>query len=197
MGCGWQMDRVSHFISSNSGHIFWPAQKLAWLSPPSGLCSWYWALFCSLMAPFSRLETCDHISATKVSGSWISLCIGLVLVGPHADHRTNKDVLLLRSETENAWDGMLYRRNIARVLEVAVHWGNCRDIWVFEFVWVRIVLFFTRIATSSVFHRDFFPVILTFLRQLPFIGNLLSLPYIRDVSWLWSSLFRGWLQSGS
>jgi len=29
---------------------------------------------------------------------------------------------------------------------------------------------------------DFFPVILTFLRQLPFIGNLLSLPYIRDVA---------------
>ncbi|KAF7976064.1 hypothetical protein HWV62_7609 [Athelia sp. TMB] len=27
---------------------------------------------------------------------------------------------------------------------------------------------------------DFFPVILTFLRQLPFVGNLLSLPYIRD-----------------
>ncbi|KII92125.1 hypothetical protein PLICRDRAFT_154415 [Plicaturopsis crispa FD-325 SS-3] len=29
---------------------------------------------------------------------------------------------------------------------------------------------------------DFFPVILTFLRQLPFIGNLLTLPYIRDVA---------------
>ncbi|KAI0688040.1 Got1/Sft2-like family-domain-containing protein [Cytidiella melzeri] len=29
---------------------------------------------------------------------------------------------------------------------------------------------------------DFFPVILTFLRQLPFIGNLLQLPYIRDVA---------------
>jgi len=29
---------------------------------------------------------------------------------------------------------------------------------------------------------DFFPVILTFLRQLPFVGNLLSLPYIRDVA---------------
>ncbi|KDQ57690.1 hypothetical protein JAAARDRAFT_207176 [Jaapia argillacea MUCL 33604] len=29
---------------------------------------------------------------------------------------------------------------------------------------------------------DFFPVILTFLRQLPFIGNLLSMPYIRDVA---------------
>lgn len=28
---------------------------------------------------------------------------------------------------------------------------------------------------------DFFPVILTFLRQLPFIGNALTLPYIRDV----------------
>lgn len=31
---------------------------------------------------------------------------------------------------------------------------------------------------------DFFPVILTFLRQLPFIGNFLSLPYIRGVSYL-------------
>lgn len=30
-------------------------------------------------------------------------------------------------------------------------------------------------------YRDFFPVILTFLRQLPFIGNLLQLPVIRDV----------------
>ncbi|EJD02746.1 Got1-domain-containing protein [Fomitiporia mediterranea MF3/22] len=27
---------------------------------------------------------------------------------------------------------------------------------------------------------DFFPVILTFLRQLPFVGTLLSMPYIRD-----------------
>ena len=30
--------------------------------------------------------------------------------------------------------------------------------------------------------RDFFPVILTFLRQLPVIGHVLTLPYIRDVS---------------
>ena len=29
--------------------------------------------------------------------------------------------------------------------------------------------------------RDFFPVILTFLRQLPFIGQFLNLPYIRPV----------------
>jgi len=29
---------------------------------------------------------------------------------------------------------------------------------------------------------DFFPVILTFLRQLPFVGNLLNMPYIRDVA---------------
>jgi len=28
---------------------------------------------------------------------------------------------------------------------------------------------------------DFFPVILTFLRQLPYIGNFLNLPYIRMV----------------
>ncbi|KAG9316694.1 Got1/Sft2-like family-domain-containing protein [Chiua virens] len=29
---------------------------------------------------------------------------------------------------------------------------------------------------------DFFPVVLTFLRQLPFVGTFLSLPYIRPVS---------------
>ncbi|RPD63960.1 Got1-domain-containing protein [Lentinus tigrinus ALCF2SS1-7] len=29
---------------------------------------------------------------------------------------------------------------------------------------------------------DFFPVILTFLRQLPVIGHVLTLPYIRDVA---------------
>jgi len=29
---------------------------------------------------------------------------------------------------------------------------------------------------------DFFPVILTFLRQLPFVGTLLTMPYIRDVA---------------
>jgi len=28
---------------------------------------------------------------------------------------------------------------------------------------------------------DFFPVVITFLRQLPFIGTVLSLPYIRVV----------------
>lgn len=29
---------------------------------------------------------------------------------------------------------------------------------------------------------DFFPVILTFLRQLPFIGTFLTLPYVRDMA---------------
>ena len=32
------------------------------------------------------------------------------------------------------------------------------------------------------FISDFFPVVVTFLRQLPFIGTALSLPYVRDVS---------------
>ncbi|KAF8305155.1 golgi transporter, partial [Clavulina sp. PMI_390] len=35
---------------------------------------------------------------------------------------------------------------------------------------------------------DFFPVVLTFLRQLPVIGNILSMPYIKGVSIC--SLFR-------
>lgn len=35
-----------------------------------------------------------------------------------------------------------------------------------------------RLAARS----DFFPVVITFLRQLPFIGTFLSLPYIAGVS---------------
>lgn len=64
------------------------------------------------------------------------LFIGLVLVWPHIDHRTNEDILLFRSETENARDGMFYWWNIACVLQVAVCWCDSRNVWVFEFVWV-------------------------------------------------------------
>ena len=32
------------------------------------------------------------------------------------------------------------------------------------------------------YNSDFFPVVITFLRQLPFIGTFLSLPYISGVS---------------
>ncbi len=39
----------------------------------------------------------------------------------------------------------------------------------------------TIIAINDLFFRDFFPVILTFLRQLPFVGQFLNLPYIRHV----------------
>ena len=34
---------------------------------------------------------------------------------------------------------------------------------------------------SDSLYSDFFPVILTFLRQLPFVGTFLTLPYVRDV----------------
>jgi hypothetical protein len=113
------------------------------------------------------------------------LSTGPVFVWPYSDYWANKDILFLRSETENAWDSMLYWRDLTRILEVAVRWHDCRDIWVFEFVWVRTeAISHIGAVNLRVYHRDFFPVILTFLRQLPFIGNLLSLPYIREVSQL-------------
>jgi hypothetical protein len=43
-------------------------------------------------------------------------------------------------------------------------------------------LFITPMANDSNERSDFFPVILTFLRQLPFVGTFLTLPYVRDVS---------------
>jgi hypothetical protein len=92
------------------------------------------------MALFSLLEMCGRscILPPKLLTILNLLCTGSVRVRPYPDYWTDKDVLLLRSETENAWDGMLYWRDITRILEVAVHWHGRRDIWVFEFVWVRI-----------------------------------------------------------
>jgi hypothetical protein len=49
---------------------------------------------------------------------------------------------------------------------------------------VRMRFFSGRVSVLPVLslpRRDFFPVILTFLRQLPFIGTFLNLPYIRPV----------------
>lgn len=38
--------------------------------------------------------------------------------------------------------------------------------------------------TNSRSSRDFFPVIITFLRQLPFVGHFLTLPYISTVRYV-------------
>ncbi|KDN43009.1 putative GOT1-membrane protein required for ER to Golgi transport [Tilletiaria anomala UBC 951] len=46
--------------------------------------------------------------------------------------------------------------------------------------WTFIGMIIEAIGFLNLF-GDFFPVILNFLRQLPFIGNLLSLPGIREV----------------
>jgi len=41
---------------------------------------------------------------------------------------------------------------------------------------------FSLFPVSDSVLSDFFPVVVTFLRQLPFIGTALSLPYVREVS---------------
>ena len=67
---------------------------------------------------------------------------------------------------------------------MAVHWIPCGNIRVLELVWVRLettILVLPLQLTRYPVHSDFFPVILTFLRQLPFIGTFLTLPYVRDV----------------
>lgn len=50
----------------------------------------------------------------------------------------------------------------------------------FGYVFVPHVLHIPNL--NAAMYSDFFPVILTFLRQLPFIGQALNMPYIRDVS---------------
>ena len=80
---------------------------------------------------------------------------------------------------------MLFRWHCPYLPPLANHRDLGRDVWILELVRVSINLFSSHVlcfnwTTSSC--RDFFPVILTFLRQLPVVGNILSLPYIRTVS---------------
>jgi hypothetical protein len=64
---------------------------------------------------------------------------------------------------------------------MALHWYGSGDFWVPQSLWVRIVYGPVFPVSDSV-PSDFFPVVITFLRQLPFIGTALSLPYVREVS---------------
>ena len=105
-------------------------------------------------------------------------------------HRHAKDVLLLRSETEDPRDVVFPRRHLSRILKMAVHWVRRGDIRVLELVRVRdgpVGLLYLLDSSRTPLCSDFFPVILTFLRQLPFVGTFLTLPYVRDVrgQFLW------------
>lgn len=56
---------------------------------------------------------------------------------PDAHYRYAKDVLLLRSETENSGDVVFPWRHPTRIPQMAVHWVRRGDIWILELVWVR------------------------------------------------------------
>jgi len=103
-----------------------------------------------------------------------------LLVWSHLDHWPSKDILLLRAEAETSRDGMLHWWDSTGVHEVCINWNDRGDIWLLEPVWVRGI-FSKRKFELIAWFSDFFPVVVTFMRQLPFIGNILSLPFIRPV----------------
>lgn len=70
-------------------------------------------------------------------------------------------------------------------------WLRRSDFWIYLGMCL-LNPFFLVLVLEQV-HRiysDFFPVVVTFLRQIPFIGTALSLPYVRDVSRI-----RTWFQN--
>ena len=107
---------------------------------------------------------------------------GAIRIWPNLNHRSPENVLLLRAETKDPGDYMLPGWDHFGLPEVAIRWNDCGDVWFPESLRVRRLLFITPMVNDSNERSDFFPVILTFLRQLPFIGTFLTLPYVRDVS---------------
>lgn len=70
--------------------------------------------------------------------------------GIDVDYWSSKNFLLLCQETENSRDGVFPGWHSSRFSEVAVHWDDCGDVWVFESLWVRIVEPFRIVDTPRV-----------------------------------------------
>lgn len=101
---------------------------------------------------------------------------------PH--HRPAKDVLLFHAQEQAARDNLLPRWDTPRLLQMASYRCVGRDVRFPQSFRVRVLPPCVKRCCLMHTHthiRDFFPVILTFLRQLPFIGQFLNLPYIRPV----------------
>ncbi|KAG5724502.1 hypothetical protein E4T56_gene1888, partial [Termitomyces sp. T112] len=50
-------------------------------------------------------------------------------------HRAAENVLLLRPQAENTWNGLFPGRNSTCLFQVAVRWDDCRNVRVSESVW--------------------------------------------------------------
>jgi hypothetical protein len=78
---------------------------------------------------------------------------------------------------------MFLGRNTISFSPVAICRVWCRDFWISQSLWVRMIEFgqlnfYMKLITR---HSDFFPVIFGFLRRLPIIGAILSHPAVSRV----------------
>lgn len=55
----------------------------------------------------------------------------------HSNYWPNENILLLRAQAKDSWDGLFPRRYLARIPQMAVHWGCGGSIRVLESIWVR------------------------------------------------------------
>lgn len=110
----------------------------------------------------------------------------LIRFRPYPHYWSTQDILLFCAQRETPWDIMLYWRNTHGILQMAFLWDDHRNFWFFKSFRVRVVSYWPYHCLSylPIANRDFFPVVITFMRQLPFIGTVLSLPGIRTVRFL-------------
>ncbi|CDR99103.1 hypothetical protein, partial [Sporisorium scitamineum] len=120
------------------------------------------------------LHLCRHppLLRRRTSGAW-QCALHRRYCAPH---RTSKDFLLFREETKDSRNHLLFFGHVSCVLQMGRHRNACRSVWFPQLVRTDLV-------ALPCFHwnRDFFPVILSFLRQLPIIGNVLSMPGVANV----------------
>lgn len=114
------------------------------------------------------MQNADSISVWIGSSYWISKSIGF---------------LCTKEQMEG--NGLFRDRHNPRLYQVAYHWNLSRIIWFFESVRVRQAYEHQCIRDPrcliTLKIRDFFPVILSFLRRLPIIGPFLNHPIFTKV----------------
>lgn len=139
----------------------------------------------------------------QVSHLWLCLCLFCadpVCGRPVLRHRPGANVQILLPETQSESHQLLPGRSVGGSDRLADHWSRSGDLRFLPLIQVssnrkkengslyqhypELMWLFLGLTSFSLslFHRGFFPVAVGFIRRIPVLGSLLSLPGISTVS---------------
>lgn len=184
-------------------HLSLNLQKLGWDWLDLGCFSSSLEWCCFLTKPFLPLEMWVDQNFLQISDTWhtrnnillFDFCIDSFRLGPFLRHRAGADVQVLLPVAQSESHQLLSGRSVGGSDGLAHHWSHYGDLWVLpliQVIWsfdiwsghtllVKVSVMWINFS-FTLFNRGFFPVAVGFIRRVPVLGSLLSLPGISAVS---------------